>query len=50
MDAEIEMGNAHALLRMADWIDLARLVARLAGASANAYLPVTNVSKTTPRL
>jgi len=47
-DPEIVMGNASALLRMADWIELARLVARLAGTSGHRCTRDLSVSKTTP--
>lgn len=49
-DAEIVMGNASALLRMTDWIDLARLVARLACTSRHASAPAEGVSKNMPHV
>ena len=48
-DAEMSMGEGRALLRVTDFLELARLVARLASTSGHQCEPVPDVSKNTPR-
>ena len=49
-DPEIAIGDGRALLRLTDFIELARLVARLASMSRHQCQSDQRVSKTTPRV
>ena len=49
-DPEIALGDGRALLRITDFLELARLVARLASTSRINAISSDVVNKTTPRL